>query len=69
MPAGATVEVLGQPWLLEGIDVEVLRIGPEIQQALARGEVDAGGQQDQVLHALGVESRENGAHGATHAIP
>ena len=40
----------------EGVHVEVPRVGPEVQQALAGGEVDARRQQDQVLHHSGCKA-------------
>ena len=52
----------------EGVDVEVLCVGPEVEQALAGGEVDARGQQDQVLDVLRVQGGEHRAHRAAHAI-
>jgi len=52
----------------ELIDIEVTWIGPQIDQALARGEVNAASEQDKVLHQVLVDCGKHGAQCATHAV-
>ena len=52
----------------ELIDIEVTWIGPQIDQALAGGVVNAGGEQDKVLHQVLVDCGKHGAQCATHAV-
>ncbi len=52
----------------ELIDIEATWIGPQIDQAFARGEVNAASEQDQVLHQVLVDCGKHSAQCATHAV-
>ena len=50
------------------VHVEIVRARPEIEQALAGGEIDPRGEQEEVFDFLLVQRGEDGAHGAAHAV-